>query len=175
MCAAAIEQLIKWAQDHHTYRNDSELLQRHRNEFAAKLGRAFAYAFTDPQFHAIQDCVNKLREAVRGIDSLVPDHKGRLLRKIDAVQSELNPRMASFDRIAGLTLDSFVLLGRIGEEARPALDCVERMWGIVKEAIHLTTGLPTGSLGLLAASRSERRNEADEIMTPDLEHRASEN
>jgi hypothetical protein len=74
------------------------------------------------------------------------DMRSILLRRLEALQSELHKMMSSLDRFWGFLGDAGVALGKFGEDARPLFERVrellEAVWRTQARAEELPTDSP---------------------------------
>jgi hypothetical protein len=122
----------------------SELeLEKSKRHFSAKISKAFAYEFSDGDLKAIQDLLNKLREQIQSCKALGEDHRNRLLKRLENLQRELHKRISDLDRFWGLVGDAGVVLAKLGENAKPIIECVKQITEIVWRAQGRAEQLPS--------------------------------
>lgn len=142
-------------------KNLFEFLQGVRNEFEARSialriesykGRyrsafksAFAYEFSQGDFDRIQLLVNELRDKISSNEMLESDHKRRLLKRLEKLQSELHKRVADLDRFWGMVGDAGVVLGKLGNDSKPIVDRIKELAEIVWRTQARTEELPSNS------------------------------
>lgn len=91
-----------------------------------------AYALNDNEFQTIQEGINKLRDKVNNTKELHQEHKARILKKLNEMQTELNKNMSTFDSIIG---KSMIVLKTISFGRK------EIVTPLMKDAIELTKEL----------------------------------
>ncbi len=86
------------------------------------LNKGFYYEFTSGDIERIQEIINELREEISNNPSFEPEHKQRLLKRLEILQSELHKKMSDLDRFWGLIGDAGVAIGKFGMDAKPIVD-----------------------------------------------------
>jgi len=118
---------------------------RYRNEFSEQLGEGFYYEFTELEIQRIQKLLNELREQFTGSDAFDEEHRRRLLLRLEKLQSELHKRVSDLDRFWGLIGDAGVVVGKLGEDAKPLVDRFREIVEIVWRAQAKAEKLPDNS------------------------------
>lgn len=133
-------------------------LRTTRDRFISKFKATFAYEFSDGDLKRIQTVLNELRDLVAASEVFDANHKQRILRKLESLQSEFHKRVASLDKFWGLIGEAGVALGKFGKEAKPFVDRVKEIAQIVWRTQARAEELPSGTpLPLLTdTSRGER-------------------
>ncbi len=130
--------------------------ERSRERYRARLGKLFAYEFTDGDLARVQGLINELREELTASTCFEEEHRQRLLKRLEALQADLHKRMPTLDRIWGLVGDAGVALGKFGTDAKPFVDRIREMaqiaWRTQARAEELPSGCP---LPLLAPPDDE--------------------
>ncbi len=120
------------------------------NKYHAKFGNIFAYEFSEGDLNRIQDLINSLREMIVESELFEPEHKQRLLARLEKVQTEMHKKMSDLDRFWGLMGDAGVALGKFGEDAKPIVDRIreisEIVWRTQSRAEELPSDTPMGLL-----------------------------
>lgn len=101
------------------------------NKYRAKFGNAFAYEFSEGDLQRIQSLVNSLRNQISESDLFDPDHKRRVLMRLEKVQSELHKKMSDLDRFWGLIGDAGIAVGKFGNNAKPIVERIREITEIV--------------------------------------------
>ncbi len=91
-----------------------------KSKFAAKLGMGFAYEFSEGDLNKVQTRINELRDLIFESPVIEDNHKQRLLKRLERLQSELHKKMSDLDRFWGFVGDASVVLGKFGGH-KPAL------------------------------------------------------
>ena len=74
---------------------------------------------------------------------LSEDHRLRLLRRLERLQSELHKRVADLDRFWGILVEAGVMLGRFGKDVKPLTDRIREISQIVWTTQAASLGLPS--------------------------------
>lgn len=120
-------------------------VESYTNRYSAALKTSFAYEFSQGDLERIQDLVNELRIQIADITNLNDDHKRRLLKRLEHLQSELHKRVSDLDRFWGLVGDAGVVLGKLGKDAKPIVDRIREVAEIVWKTQARTEELPSSS------------------------------
>jgi hypothetical protein len=99
--------------------------------YASLFGKGVFYEFSDGDFARIQTLLNGLRDLLTKSEDFEEEHRMRLLKKLEALQSELHKRMSNFDRFWGFFIDSGIALSKFWENAKPFRDDVKEIIEIV--------------------------------------------
>ncbi|EGR0311413.1 TPA: hypothetical protein ACVU1I_003552 [Vibrio cholerae] len=117
-----------------------------RQKYAQRLKSSFAYEFSQGDYDRIQQLINELREHVVQSKVIEEEHKHRLLKRLERLQSELHKRVADLDRFWGLIGDAGVVLGKFGEDVKPLVDNIKEIanitWNTQKKAEELPSEAP---------------------------------
>jgi hypothetical protein len=120
-------------------------IETYKNHYKSVLKSSFAYEFSQGDIDRIQILVNELREHITGMDNLSDDHKTRLLKRLEKLQSELHKRLSDLDKFWGIVGDAGVVLGKFGDDAKPIVDRIREISEIVWHTQTLAEGLPSNS------------------------------
>ncbi|MEQ9849899.1 hypothetical protein [Pectobacterium brasiliense] len=118
------------------------------------LEKGFFYEFTDGDLNKIQIIINELRGYINGSDLFEDNHRRRLLKRLEALQSEMHKKMSDIDRIWGLVGDAGVVIGKFGEDAKPFVDRIKELSQIAWKTQARAEELPSSSVNPLL----ERKN-----------------
>lgn len=116
-----------------------------KRQFQAAMKSSFAYEFSQGDLERIQTLVNELRDSIGQCEKLDPTHKQRLLKRLEHLQSELHKRVSDLDRFWGLIGDAGVVLGKLGEDAKPIVDRIREIAQIVWRTQARTEELPSST------------------------------
>jgi len=116
-----------------------------RHRYSVSLKATFGYEFSTGDLHRIQRLINEIRERIGDNQDLEEDHKQRLLKRLETLQSELHKRVSDLDRFWGLVGDAGVVLGKLGNDAKPIVDRVKEIAEIVWRTQARTEELSTDS------------------------------
>lgn len=116
-----------------------------RSKFRASLKSGFAYEFSQGDLDQVQNLLNELREQITNAHQLDKEHQQRLLRRLEKLQSELHKKVSDLDRFWGLIGDAGVVLGKLGNDAKPIVDRVREIADIVWQTQSRAEELPSGT------------------------------
>ncbi len=137
----------------------TEIASSFRNMLLAKYGSGFVYEFTEGDVSRIQQLINELRERIQDNENLEDEHRARLLRRLERLQSELHKKVSDLDRYWGLIGDAGVVLGKLGESAKPIVDRVKEISEIIWRTQARAEELPSGVKPALLASDDASESE----------------
>lgn len=130
-----------------------------KNIHAARLGKIFHYEFSEGDLKLIQKLINELRDLISTTEELEEDHRDRLIKKLEKVQSELHKRISDLDRFWGFCIDLSIVVGLMGKNAEPAAGLVKKIvaiiWPAQTRAYQLSSNLPFKLLGQSEDDKSE--------------------
>lgn len=121
-------------------------LERQREieaRFTRGIGKSFGYEFTGGDFTKLQDMVNKLRDLVNNCADLNEDHKRRMLKRLERLQSEMHKKVSSLDQFFNLAIEASVVARIVGENAKPIADIAKAIMGIAWRTQGHALGLPS--------------------------------
>jgi hypothetical protein len=111
------------------HRGDFEQTQQ---VFRLMLGTAgFHYEFSEGDLARIQKLVNELRGLIAGSGELEEGHKRRVLGRLEKLQSELHKRVSDLSWFWGELIEASIAARIIGENAKPIVDRIREIVGIV--------------------------------------------
>jgi len=117
-------------------------LQTH---FAAALGTAFAYEFSQGDLDRIHELIAELRKLISESTKFEQPHQRRLLIRLEKLQSELHKQVSDLDKFWGLVGDAGVALGKFGKDAKPFVGLVKEITEIVWRTQARAEELPSNS------------------------------
>lgn len=123
--------------------------------FKKQLRGAFRYEFTEGDLEQVQNLLNELREFVMTSDFFEENHRRRLLKRIERLQSELHKRLSDLDHFWGLVGDAGVALGKFGNDAKPIVDRIREIADIVWRTQSRAEELPSDSKPALSLDGAE--------------------
>lgn len=121
-------------------------IEEMRGRFRAELGAGFFYEFSQGDLDRVQELVNELRFEIAKNEDLESDHRERLMRRLEKLQTELHKKVSSLDRFWGLIGDGGVVFGKLGKDAKPMVDRIREIAEIVWQTQARTEELPSGTL-----------------------------
>ena len=110
-------------------------LESYKNLYKTALKSTFAYEFSQGDLDRVQNLLNELRNHISEITNLEPDHKRRLLKRLESLQSELHKRVSDLDRFWGMVGDAGGVLGKLGEDAKPIVDRVRIIYKPIQNCV----------------------------------------
>jgi hypothetical protein len=110
-------------------------------EYLALFSRISVYEFSEPDFKRVHDLVRELRELIRASSLITDDHKRRLLRRLEAMQVELNKKTSDIDRFWGFIGEAGIAMRKFGEDLAPISERVLELGGIVITVIFAKEGI----------------------------------
>lgn len=125
-----------------------------KSKFKAGLGAGFFYEFSQGDLEKVQALINSLRGEISACNDLEEDHKQRLLRRLEKLQGELHKKVSDLDRFWGLIGDAGVVLGKLGNDAKPLVDRIREIADIVWQTQARAEELPSGTEPPLLGHRS---------------------
>lgn len=120
-------------------------VESYTNRYSTALKSSFAYEFSQGDLDRIQILVTELRQQISDNAALQDDHKSRLLKRLEHLQSELHKRVSDLDKFWGLVGDAGVVLGKLGNDAKPIVDRIREVAEIIWKTQARTEELPSSS------------------------------
>lgn len=114
-----------------------------KDQFTIKFGTGF-YEFTEGDLERIQSLINELRDLISESTDFDDDHRHRLLKRLENLQSELHKKVSDLSRFWGLVGEAGVVIGKFGEDAKPIVDRISEIAGIVWRTQARAEELPSG-------------------------------
>jgi len=141
---------------------DDEIGSNKKNEFLSAienkkkiLNKGFFYEFTDGDLSRVQELINELRQEIITSDLFDESHRSRLLRRLEATQSELHKKMSDVDRIWGLVGDAGIVIGKFGKDAKPFVDRIKELSQIAWKTQARAEELPSSSQNPLLGNENQ--------------------
>lgn len=116
-----------------------------RTHFKAALGSGFSYEFSKGDLERVQVLINQIRDLISQTNGLEKDHQRRLLSRLEKLQSEMHKKVSDLDRFWGLIGDAGVVLGKLGNDAKPIVDRIKEVAEIVWQTQSRAEELPSGT------------------------------
>lgn len=120
-------------------------IESYKGRYKSAFKSSFAYEFSQGDYGRIQGLLNELRAQISSNDILEPDHKRRLLKRLEGLQSELHKRVSDLDKFWGMVGDAGVVLGKLGTDAKPIVDRITEIAEIVWRTQARTEELPSNT------------------------------
>ncbi|WP_407730340.1 hypothetical protein ACJJU9_07295 [Pseudomonas helleri] len=134
----------------------SHKLESLKKKFAGIITSTFAYEFTEGDVARIQTLINELRELIATNEELEDQHKRRLLKRLEKLQSEMHKKMSDLDHFYGLTVEGSVMLKKVGGNLKPIVDRISEITKITWATQSRAEDLPSGSEPPLLGSDDEQ-------------------
>lgn len=99
--------------------------------------------------------INEIRELIANSNGLEKDHQRRLLSRLEKLQSEMHKKVSDLDRFWGLIGDAGVVLGKLGNDAKPIVDRIKEVADIVWQTQSRSEELPSGTQIPLLSDKSK--------------------
>lgn len=128
-----------------------------KQQFSAKFTNLFAYDFSEGDLAKLQSLINKLRKQIQEVKGLDAGHRKRLLKKLELLQSELHKRISDMDHFWGLVGEAGVIMGKLGEQAKPIIECVKLIADIVWVTQARAESLPSTAPNVLQLNSGENK------------------
>lgn len=132
-----------------------------KNRLVQRLSGGFYYEFSEGDLSKIQSLINELREKISASTDFDPNHRQRLLKRLEAIQREIHKKVADMDRLWGLVGDAGVAMGKFGENAKPIVDRIKEIAEIVWRTQARAEELPSGSSFPLLGSSAKKEDESE--------------
>lgn len=116
-----------------------------KRHFSLTINDAFGYEFTDGDLKRIRALINELRELITENTELDEEHKLRLLKRLEKMQSEIHKKVSDLNAFYGLAVEASVMLKKIGENAKPIVDRIKEITGISWNTQARAENLPSGT------------------------------
>ncbi|KIY38013.1 hypothetical protein TZ03_24830 [Pseudomonas sp. 10-1B] len=120
-------------------------LQAMKSKFANIVSNGFSYEFTEGDVNRIQVLINELRTLISDNTELEDQHKRRLLKRLEKLQSEMHKKMSDLDHFYGLTVEGSVMLKKVGGNLKPIVDRISEITKITWATQSRAEDLPSGS------------------------------
>ncbi len=114
-----------------------------KSKYRSALGSGFFYEFSQGDIERIQVLVSELRENVSASKQIDAEHKTRLLKRLEKLQSEIHKKVSDLDRFWGLIGDAGVAFGKLGSDAKPLVDRIREITDIIWRTQSRREELPT--------------------------------
>lgn len=140
-----LNQFISSVQQHSNAELKKLKLETLRSKFRNTLGAGFCYEFSQGDLNRVQELIDEIRMQITSTKSIQDDHRQRLLRRLEKLQSELHKKVSDLDRFWGLIGDAGVVLGKLGRDAKPIVDRIKEIADIVWQTQARAEELPSGT------------------------------
>ncbi|MEM6822708.1 MAG: hypothetical protein AAF558_12305 [Verrucomicrobiota bacterium] len=120
-------------------------LEQSKANIGMLMGTEFFYTFTDGDLDKIQKLLEELRRVINETGDIQADHKSRILRRLQKLESELKKNMSDLDRFYGLLVEASVLAEKIGKHSKPIVQLIRTIVNIVWNTQSRAEELPSDS------------------------------
>lgn len=127
--------------DTQSQRTSRTILSDTESKYESYLLPVSVYEFSDDELKRIQNLINELRDYISSSNLIGDDHKRRLLKRLEAMQSELHKDTSDIDRFWGFIGEAGVVARKFGEDMKPITDRVRELCGIVFRVIMIKEGI----------------------------------
>jgi len=115
-------------------------------KYADLLGSTFFYQFSKEDLTKLHALINELKSELWKADDLDDNHKARLRIRLEKLQQELTERRSDLDCFLGLIGEAAVLTAKLGRSAKPLVDRIRLLLGIVLKVQAKAEGVPARGL-----------------------------
>lgn len=122
-------------------RDTKEYFDLKSDEYRTLFSKTAAYEFSDKEFDRIQQLICELRTEIQKSVLITANHKRRLLRRLEAMQSELHKETSDIDRFWGFVAEAGIVARKFGEDLQPINERVLELGRIVTAAIMAKEGI----------------------------------
>jgi len=136
-----LHEIGKSSSDQLTKRTASSLLTDKTDQYSNLFKSEPTYEFNDADVNRIQQLVNELRDLISTSSLITPEHKRRLLGRLEAMQGELHKYTSDIDRFWGFFVEAGIVARKFGEDLKPISDRVTELGKIVITAVMAKEGV----------------------------------
>ena len=137
--------LLRRARDQYKTESDKLRFENLTARYKTVVSNGFVYEFSQGDLEAVQERVNELRSLITTVKGLEKEHQQRLLRRLEKLQGELHKKVSDLDRFWGLIGDAGVVMGKLGDDAKPIVDRMREIADIVWRTQSRAEELPSGT------------------------------
>ena len=110
-------------------------------EYLSLFARAPGYEFGQAQFKRLQELMSELRDLLQSSSLVGDEQKRRLLRKLEAMRSELHPKSTDIDRFWGFLGEAAVAMRKFGQDLHPISERVLELARLVLGVLFQSEGI----------------------------------
>lgn len=136
-----IRRLGAEAQSRINERDANNYLAEKSGHYAAVFGSVSYYEFEENDFNRIQVLTNEIRDLIRGSLTLSQEHRGRLLRRLEAMQAELHKKCTDIDRFWGFIGEAGIVIKKFGADVEPLTARISELGRIVIAVVMAKEGI----------------------------------
>lgn len=145
IACADISNLLVGVRAQYKTESDKLRLENLTARYKTVVSNGFVYEFSQGDLEAVQERVNELRSLITTVKGLEKEHQQRLLRRLEKLQGELHKKVSDLDRFWGLIGDAGVVMGKLGDDAKPIVDRMREIADIVWRTQSRAEELPSGT------------------------------
>jgi hypothetical protein len=113
-----------------------------RDKAKISIGKSFVYEFSDADYDRTQELINTLRDQFTKSTLFTPEHRQRLLKRLEKLQSEFHKKVSTLDGFFALAGEAGVVIGKFGKDVKPMVDTIKSITGIVMKTQAKAEGVP---------------------------------
>lgn len=121
-------------------------LEHYKKAFIEKFEKGFLFEFSEGDLKRIQTLVSELKELIAQTHEINEQHRLRLFKRLEKIQTELHKKVSDLDRFWGLLIDASIVLKKIGENAKPIVERIQEIinivWRVQARAEELPSNVP---------------------------------
>jgi len=143
--ADAVNLIIKFVTElQDTIKVEVRLLQA-KEKYLQLLNSGFYYEFSKGDIELIKQSIKELREKIQLSKEIDDDHKARILKRLNDLDSEINLKMTNLDKAYALIIEAQILVHKLGEVSQPYITLIRRIVNIAWRAEARAEGLSSDS------------------------------
>jgi len=119
---AAFRRLGEWAEKQTDKILAADMYRDASLKYAEDGRNPFEYQFDAGQLSRLQVLVNEVRDQISSLQGIPDAWRRRMLRRLEALQSELHERMSSMDRFWGVIGEALPVLHALGVASKPIVN-----------------------------------------------------
>ena len=93
-------------------------LSTFRNQYSAQFNKTVAYEFNEAEQDRVRKAIHELREFIRSLEAMDEGHKTRLLNRLGHIHEELELKQPDVDRIWGLLGEAIIVRSKYGRSGK---------------------------------------------------------
>ncbi len=151
---SAIQQWFRSVQEQMEKKESQLLIESAMKKYVSRFEVGFLYEFSEGDLKRVQQLISELRNELVQNKLFEEDHRARLLKRLEKLQSELHKKVSDLDRFWGMVGDMGVVLGKFGNDAKPIVDRLREIAGIVWRTQSRAEELPSDTTSPLLSDKS---------------------
>ena len=109
----------------------------------------FLYEFSKGDIKNIKQLIKDLREQLESCKELDDDHKARVIKKLNDLDSEINIKMTNLDKTYALIVEAQILVHKLGEASKPYIQIIKTIVNFAWRAEARAEGLSSDTYLIL--------------------------